>query len=68
VSSASHTPEALVAAEDTESAATGPTVSAPVVSDQVRELSLREIFSARSRRQRYLDVEAALALAQADLG
>jgi len=29
---------------------------------------LREIFSVRARRQRYLDVEAALALAQADLG
>ncbi|HTG69516.1 MAG TPA: adenylosuccinate lyase family protein [Candidatus Udaeobacter sp.] len=31
-------------------------------------MSLQEIFSLRSRLQRYLDVEAALALTQADLG
>jgi adenylosuccinate lyase len=60
----SNTPDPSLAARDAESATTRPPLSTPVVKQQ----SLREIFSARARRQRYLDVEAALALAQADLG
>ncbi|WP_052737696.1 lyase family protein [Bacillus sp. SA1-12] len=40
----------------------------PRFKDLKRELSLREIFSPHSRLQRYLDVEAALALTQAELG
>jgi len=36
--------------------------------DSVKELNVREIFSSQSRLQRYLDVEAALAITQAKLG
>ncbi|HEY5980281.1 MAG TPA: adenylosuccinate lyase family protein [Microlunatus sp.] len=36
--------------------------------DPIRDQSLREIFGTSSRLQHYLDVEAALALAQEDLG